>query len=130
MAGAGHHVEEDGADESLSLTNSHQWDWEITTSSRGTPMASGDVVDGSLQGGEKCFCHRLREAKVSEHKDCNAVGNAVVAASGVVNGKGQGVAHLAADRAREHLIQAGVDGTVLFVAAVLKRGCHACLFRV
>ena len=67
---------------------------------------------------------------MSEHQDCSAVRNSVVAATGVIHGKGQRVACLATDVAEKKLVQAGVDCTVALAAAMLEGGCCACLFGV
>ena len=126
MASTGHHVEENGADKcperwatTVSLANPHQWGGEVAAHGGGAPASSRNVVNGPLEGGEEHFCHRLREAKVSEHQDCNTVGNSIAAAPGVVHGNGQGMACLATDVTKKHLVRAWcVDGTVSFVAAV------------
>ena len=87
VSGMGHHAEKDGADkcpesqaETISLTDSHQQNWKISASSGGTSAASGDVMDGLLECGEKDFCCLLGKAKMLEHQDCDTVRNSVTAA--------------------------------------------------
>ena len=53
-----------------------------------------------------------------------------MASPGVVHDKGQGMLCLATDVTQEHFVQACVDGTVLFAAAMLERGQCTRLFCV
>ena len=64
MSGTGHHVEMDGADDCLeswakviSLTDSHQRNWKISTNGGRMSAAGGDVMDGLLECGKNDFCH-------------------------------------------------------------------------
>ena len=57
-----------------------------------------------------------------EDQVCHTVGNLIMASPGVIHGQGQGMSCLVTDVTWEHLVQACVDGTVLFAPTMLKRG--------
>ena len=85
-------------------------------------------MDGTLECGEENPGDRMREAKVAKHQDCNAVRNSAATALGVVHGKSQRVAGPTADIAQKKLVQAHVDCTMAFAAAVLKWEDGVCTF--
>ena len=132
-----HTIKNFGTDESpqqgahtVPLSYATEWYWFIPVHRCRPSITSGNMVEGLLKGREKYHRNRLRETKAHKGKYSDAVGNAVVTAFCVIHSKGKRPTSLTAAVTQKLLVEASINGFMMFTAAVLIWGYQASRLRM